>query len=185
MALNPNSKNSFHHEGVYPNISGPIPPLWKVQIDLSSDAYQSNVAKENLSLNISPCAEQFQTMINQLLMQYEKTVSSFSSLLEDDRLRTFYTSKSSINITIDLDTTAQKKVLGKKWPFPQDIFHEFIPYIQSTSRIKMLVSCSTGQVIKISEVSVKFHFATCALCYWVCFYQALRLLCGNVEKLYG
>lgn len=135
----------------------PVAPLWKVQLHLSSDDCQSAGADESISLMLSPSDKEFQAMISEILLQYTQAISSFRSLLDDERLHP-YISRSKYDLMKELEEKAQRQSKGRlqKWPFLQDVLLKFTPYSQTTSSINMIMSQTLSQIDIISKVCYTF-----------------------------
>ena len=141
----------------------PIFPLWQVQLEiqqLSSNSLDSGSSSQlsdcvvsHFELSLQPAKENFLSAFSRLLSQYEIVVTSFESLLKDERLRP-YISRSKYDLLMMLEEKeGHSKERVKIWPDTHTLLHSYTPYHHTADYLKMILQKAMSRVERQSQVS--------------------------------
>lgn len=139
----------------------PILPIWEVQLvlDQSQDGGFTRLSDDTTppKVIVSPSLVDFQEAIEKLLSLYKDVVSSFVPISEDVRVSHFTTvSRFDLLRRIEEEKSEREGLVpgGSLWPNMAALLHEYVPYEDSVTFIRTVLSKTMNEIHRLSKVSI-------------------------------
>ena len=144
----------------------PVLPLWKVELVLKEKTSTQGGEPHSpleadgsdgplLCVSYSPTADDFLSAFAHLLKQYESVISSFSTLLKDERIVP-YTSRSTYDLLMVLEEESAKKSSPgrpQSWPDIHSLLLRFAPYQSCVGNVEKAIQTTMSEIQTHSTVS--------------------------------
>lgn len=145
-------------------------PLWKVELVLKENTLMQGGEPHThlevddtegsdqpvFQVSYSPSADDFLAAFAKLLKQYEAVISSFVTLLKDERILP-YISRSTYDLLMVLEEKSSKKNSAGKpqsWPDIHSLLHQYAPYQSCIGNIEKAIQSTMCEVQTHSTVSL-------------------------------